>query len=189
MCTKISEQQKQSYIIRYKPLQLPESPLRPRDPNINSWPAPISSRLGLLAYYQQAQSLLRGDFWPQCMGRSMTVSRLRPVLNTTEPEGLWQWEDCDEDLYMTINFWWIYTWPIKRKHSQNCITESLLPWSKFGVISKHIWKGIAQSDHSTVWMTHWHGDCRSDRATGWSGAEWWSDSLTTLNYQRSPALA
>ena len=120
VCTKISKQQKQSYIIRYKPLQLPESPLRPRDPNINSWPAPISSRLGLLAYYQQAQSLLRGDFWPQCMGRSMTVSRLRPVLNTTEPEGLWQWEDCDEDLYMTINFWWIYTWPIKRKHSQSC---------------------------------------------------------------------
>ena len=47
---------------RYGPQQLLESPLRPRDPNINSWPDPISSRLGLLVHYQQAQSLLRGDF-------------------------------------------------------------------------------------------------------------------------------
>ena len=34
------------------------------------------------------------------MGRSMTVSWLHPVLNTTEPEGLWQSEDCDEDCYI-----------------------------------------------------------------------------------------
>ena len=112
----------------------PKNPLRPRDPNINSWPAPISSRLGLPAHYQPAKSLLRGDFgrnaWDapwQSVGRRMSWIQLRLKVIGSARSSLLKLIQTVHTWYSPFLSWQAlkYIWNWDSKWQQRCLLDVL----------------------------------------------------------------